>query len=48
MKQLFVYFLIAVFAIMGLSACTNDEGGEDLDVITPVDSTESQVPLRKF
>ena len=48
MKQLIVYLLIALFAIAGLSACTNDEGGEDLDVLTPLDSTQSQVQQREF
>ena len=48
MKQFIVYLLIAVLAIVGLSGCTNDEGGEDLDVITPADSTQSRVQVRKL
>ncbi|MEK6154491.1 hypothetical protein WIW50_14575 [Flavobacteriaceae bacterium 3-367] len=28
------------------SSCTNDEGGSDLDVITPVDSTQSKIEIK--
>ena len=48
MKQFIVYLLSAVFALVGLSSCTNDEGGEDLDVITPADSTQSRIQVRKL
>ncbi|MCE2612888.1 hypothetical protein LVD13_07890 [Flavobacteriaceae bacterium D16] len=46
MKQLIVYILIALFAVISISACTNDEGGEDLDIITPNDTTQSKVNQR--
>lgn len=42
MKKLVVYVLVILFAIAGVAGCTNDEGGEDLDVITPADSTQSR------
>lgn len=29
-----------------LGSCTNDEGGEDLDVITPDDTTEAVVQTK--
>ena len=31
--------VLALFLFMG--SCTNDEGGEDLDVLVPHDSTQS-------
>ncbi len=48
MKQFIVYLLIVAFAMAGLTGCTNDEGGEDLDVLTPADTTQSQVQVREF
>lgn len=42
MKKLVLYVLFALFALSGMGGCTNDEGGEDLDVITPADSTQSR------
>jgi thioredoxin-related protein len=39
MKKL-IYLLI-LLAIVFLGCCTNNEGSEDIDVITPADSTSS-------
>ena len=41
-KILIIAFLLCGFAYLG--SCTNDEGGNDLDVITPDDTTEALVP----
>ncbi|MEX0289662.1 MAG: hypothetical protein AB3N14_11185 [Flavobacteriaceae bacterium] len=40
-KLLMVLVLTAIITAMG---CTNKEGGSDLDVITPADSTQSILP----
>ena len=35
-----IYLLLILGIVLGSSqACTNDEGGDDIDVITPADST---------
>lgn len=41
-KILLILILLAGFVYLG--SCTNDEGGNDLDVITPDDSTEAVIP----
>ena len=46
MKQLLIFLGVGLIMIIGFMACTNDEGGEDLDVVTPNDSTQSQVSQR--
>ena len=38
-KILLVGLLLCLFTYLG--SCTNDEGGNDLDVITPDDTTAS-------
>lgn len=40
-KILLIAFLLLGFVYLG--SCTNDEGSEDLDVITPGDTTEAIV-----
>lgn len=47
MKQLITYILIILCAVLSFGSCTNDEGGEDLDIITPVDSTQGKVEFQK-
>lgn len=46
MKQLIIYILLGFFAVISISACTNDEGGEDLDIVTPNDSTQARLNVR--
>jgi hypothetical protein len=44
-KILLIILCLCGFVYMG--SCTNDEGGNDLDVITPGDTTES-VAAKRF
>jgi len=39
MKKIIYLLLILVVILVSSLACTNDEGDEDIDVITPADST---------
>ncbi len=41
-KILAIALLLCSFIYLG--SCTNDEGGNDLDVITPDDTTQAIVP----
>ena len=41
-KILLVGLLLTLFICFG--SCTNDEGGNDLDVITPDDTTQAVLP----
>ncbi len=41
-KILLVATILAAFIYLG--SCTNDEGGNDLDVITPDDTTQAYIP----
>ena len=43
MKQLIIFLGCALIMGLGFMACTNDEGGEDLDVVTPNDTTQSKI-----
>ncbi len=43
-KILLILLCLSGFVYMG--SCTNDEGGNDLDVVTPGDTTESVIPTR--
>ncbi len=43
MKQLIIFLGVGLIMVLGFMACTNDEGGEDLDIVTPNDSTQSTV-----
>lgn len=44
MRMLIVYILLGVFAIIAAASCTNHEIQSDLDVLTPVDSTQGYAP----
>lgn len=44
MRMLITYLLLALLSAMALGSCTNDEGGEDLDVITPTEKQEQAPP----
>ena len=44
-KILLIAAILCGFIYMG--SCTNDEGGNDLDVITPDDTTETAITVRK-
>ena len=44
-KILLIAAILCGFIYMG--SCTNDEGGNDLDVITPDDTTEAVVSIAK-
>lgn len=46
MRFLITYLLLGIFALLALGSCTNDEGGEDLDVITPT-KEEQRAPRKK-
>ena len=39
MKKIIYLLLILIIILLSALACTNDEGSEDIDVITPTDST---------
>lgn len=41
MKKFVYLLLILIIIIVSTTACTNDEGTADIDVITPVDSTST-------
>ena len=41
-KILLIAVILCGFIYLG--SCTNDEGGNDLDVITPNDTTEAAIP----
>ncbi len=41
MKQLIIYLLLLVFAMLPLAGCTNDETGEDLEILTPNETEET-------
>ena len=43
-KILLIALLLTGFIYLG--SCTNDEGGNDLDVITPDDTTEAVIPAK--
>jgi hypothetical protein len=43
MKKL-VFTILIFVAIIAMGACTNKEGDTDLDIITPVDSTQGKAP----
>ena len=43
MKKVIYLLLILIIILISALACTNDEGGEDIDVITPADSTAAQL-----
>ena len=44
MKTIFLFISI-FFAGMAMSSCTNDEGEEDIDVITPNEEENSFQPI---
>ena len=45
MKKIFIIgILLSLFICLG--SCTNDEGGNDLDVITPDDTTEAVTQVK--
>ncbi|MCX2720640.1 hypothetical protein [Lentiprolixibacter aurantiacus] len=48
MKQLIIFLGVGLIMVLGFMACTNDEGGEDLDIVTPNDSTRSKANQRKL
>lgn len=35
-----VLILIAIFSFMAVSSCTNDEGEQDIEIITPEEETQ--------
>ncbi len=43
-KILIVGMLLSLFVCLG--SCTNDEGGNDLDVITPDDTTAAVTQIK--
>lgn len=47
MKKI-VFATLFLTAIIAMSACTNKEGGADLDVITPNDSTHAGINTDHF
>lgn len=48
MKQLIIFLGVGLIMVLGFMACTNDEGGEDLDIVTPNDSTQSNINQKEF
>ena len=40
-------FILLLMGILYFGSCTNDEGGNDLDVVIPDDTTETSVDLRR-
>ncbi len=44
MRIYITYLLLALFSVMAFGSCTNDEGGEDLDVLTPAEKQEQVHP----
>ena len=48
MKQLIIFLGVGLIMVLGFMACTNDEGGEDLDIVTPNDTTQSKMNQREL
>lgn len=44
MRIYITYLLLALFSVIAFGSCTNDEGGEDLDVLTPAEKQEQVHP----
>ena len=43
MKQLILYLLLGMFALLALGSCTNDESDDGLEVLTPNEETETGI-----
>ncbi len=37
-----IYFLLVILSIICTWSCTNDEGDNDLDILTPSDTTQAE------
>lgn len=47
MKKVF-FGILVIAAIVAAGGCTNKEGDSDLDIITPIDSTQGKVYTKEL
>ena len=42
------YFLLVIIAIICTWSCTNEEGSNDIDILTPADSVKAVAPATEI
>ncbi|MCW5516835.1 hypothetical protein [Muriicola sp. Z0-33] len=47
MKKIFIS-IVVLAALVAINGCTNNEGDSDLDIITPVDSTQGKLQTKEL